>query len=439
MSDPHTPSPALSFIIPAFNAHETLRDTLDSVLAQTRSDWEAIVVDDGSTDDTPTIARSFNHPQVRLVTQRNQGLAAARNTGLRHARGRFASFLDADDLVLPTFAERSLAAIADADAVACWYEFVGPRRESLAWRHRTAAPDLSWPRLIRANPLAVTVVLRRDALPRLLGRVDPFDGSLPVLEDWDLWLRLARAGLHWAPVVDEPLVQIRLRPGSLSQGVERMHQTGLSVISRHARGARERDDAIRHWNLLHLARFLACGDLLHAEALARALNILDDADVSLLASMCLSAKQRAHLCGPADAERLRPAWIRALLRDAPLDLAPRLRDAFTSLPSDWVRAGAQFAVGVPPGDLPVIFGVGRNGQDALAGACDVCDRVFWIDDRPDAAVPLALAPRCTRLTREQLTPRHLVLVTPSHATNLSRDLRAHGIRVHELRAQPAAA
>src|SRR5262245_20604446 len=91
--------PLVSVIIPCYNHAHYLGEAIESVLAQTVQDFEIIVVDDGSTDSTADVAARY--PRVRYVRQNNQGLSAARNTGIKHGLGRFLVFLDADDLLLP--------------------------------------------------------------------------------------------------------------------------------------------------------------------------------------------------------------------------------------------------------------------------------------------------------------------------------------------------
>src|SRR5947207_1112090 len=103
-------SAGVSVVIPAFNYARFLPAAIDSVLRQTFSDFEILVVDDGSTDDTPQVVASFTGPRIRYIRQENAGLSAARNTGIRNARAPFVAFLDADDEWLPDF----LATMLDA-------------------------------------------------------------------------------------------------------------------------------------------------------------------------------------------------------------------------------------------------------------------------------------------------------------------------------------
>ena len=93
----------VSVIMPAHNRETFIRDSIDSVLAQTFTDFELIVVDDGSTDTTAAIVDSYTDPRIRLIRQPNQGVSVARNTGLEAAQGEFITFLDSDDLYYPEF------------------------------------------------------------------------------------------------------------------------------------------------------------------------------------------------------------------------------------------------------------------------------------------------------------------------------------------------
>lgn len=111
-------SPCISVIVPLYESAATIRRCLQSVLDQTYEDIEVIVVNDGSTDEGPQIVRTIaaQDPRIRMIDQSNQGLGAARNTGIRHARGTFISCVDSDDVMLPLMLERMLAAIESADA-----------------------------------------------------------------------------------------------------------------------------------------------------------------------------------------------------------------------------------------------------------------------------------------------------------------------------------
>src|SRR5688500_7201655 len=97
--------PRVSVIVPAFNQARYLPETVDSVLRQSFKDFEVIIIDDGSTDDTPDVARSILDTRVQYARQANRGPSAARNAGLRHAVGEYIAFLDSDDILLPCHLE----------------------------------------------------------------------------------------------------------------------------------------------------------------------------------------------------------------------------------------------------------------------------------------------------------------------------------------------
>lgn len=223
--------PTVSFIIPAFNNRDTIERTLMSVRLQRQSDWEAIVVDDGSSDDTPRlVARHVREdPRIRLIRQDNQGAGVARNTGLAEARGDWVVFLDSDDTVPPDYLVVMLDAAlrTGADLVHC-----GWRRKLdgvLWWNPHPARPiDDPVRATARGCPFAIHAAMtRRESIVRLGG----FDPALRICEDFDLWQRLARTGARFAPV-EGLWVDVHVRSGSLSGDSARHLADGFAVIRR---------------------------------------------------------------------------------------------------------------------------------------------------------------------------------------------------------------
>ncbi len=102
----------VSIMMPAFNAEQYIAQAIDSVLAQTYQNWELIIVNDGSSDRTPTILAEYTDPRIRVIHQSNGGEAIARNTALRHMRGEFVAYLDADDAFLEHHLELGIAYLA---------------------------------------------------------------------------------------------------------------------------------------------------------------------------------------------------------------------------------------------------------------------------------------------------------------------------------------
>jgi glycosyltransferase involved in cell wall biosynthesis len=216
--------PTFTVLIPAFNSASTVGAAVSSVLAQTRNDFELIVVDDGSSDETPEVLRRFeSDPRMVLVVQENLGPAAASNAGLRRARGRYVAVLDDDDLLMPDYLER-IGRVLDADPGAgivypdAWILDDRTKR----FRKRTAFESL--PRaparisgeefickLIERNFLPHCSVVRRDAVIA----AGAYDTALTGVMDWDLWIRVAARG-YGAVRLPVPLMIWRDRPGSVS-------------------------------------------------------------------------------------------------------------------------------------------------------------------------------------------------------------------------------
>jgi glycosyltransferase involved in cell wall biosynthesis len=201
--------PLISCIVPVFNGERYLRESLDSILAQTYAPLEVIVVDDGSTDATPMVARSYGD-RIRYLYQRNAGHAAARNRGLGTARGALVAFLDADDLWHPEKLERQMArfrAVAALDAcVTAVQNFWSPE---VAADHWFAASPVT-----EAVPgyRSVTLLARRT-LFETVGRFDP---ELRHGNDTDWFLRAVEQGAA-IELVQEVLVFRRLHAANRSR------------------------------------------------------------------------------------------------------------------------------------------------------------------------------------------------------------------------------
>jgi GT2 family glycosyltransferase len=193
----------VSVIIPTYNRAWCLSEAIDSVLAQTFQDMELIVVDDGSTDDTDTILAGYGG-QARLLRQTNQGVSAARNHGMRYARGDLLAFLDSDDLWHPDKLLRQ-AAFFDThpEAMICQNEEIWMRRGvrvNPKRRHRKPSGWIFEASLALCLVSPSAVMMRRGLLEDMGG----FDESLPACEDYDLWLRVSlRYPIH---LLEEPLV-----------------------------------------------------------------------------------------------------------------------------------------------------------------------------------------------------------------------------------------
>ncbi len=206
----------ISVIIPAHNAVETITDTLDSLLAQTFPEWEAIIVDDGSSDDTAALVARFaeRDARIRLVQQSQRGVSAARNTGMSLARYDWLLFLDADDWLAPVHLARLtdlLLSTPDLDAACCNYARVAPDGTRFDNGFRAQSGDL-FAAFARACIIAIHACIIRRSLVEAVGGFDP---ALRTCEDWDLWQRIARTGARFG-VMHEVYAFYRMRPASAS-------------------------------------------------------------------------------------------------------------------------------------------------------------------------------------------------------------------------------
>jgi hypothetical protein len=222
----------VSIIIPAYNAAQTISETLESVLAQTCPNWEAIVVDDGSADATAEIAKSFaeRDSRIRVISQPNGGESAARNAGLGQARYDWLLFLDADDWISASHLERltdELISNPELDAVHCGSVRIALDGTHVADDYLPPSGDM-FPTLARRAAFPVNACIVRRSLVEEVGK---FDTSLKKSPDWDLWQRIARAGARFG-AVREVLAYYRMQPNSASLEAEQLFYDGLRVLKR---------------------------------------------------------------------------------------------------------------------------------------------------------------------------------------------------------------
>jgi glycosyltransferase involved in cell wall biosynthesis len=184
--------PRVSVITRTYNRARYLRGAIDSVLAQGFPSLEAIVVDDGSTDETPAVAASFGD-RIRYLRQENRGRAGAWNTGVAAARGEFVAWLDSDDLWLPGRLARQVPMLEARPAAGLLYSAVGYIDEDgkpadIRPSNRPTPSGRILPELLRHNLMQTNAVLARRALVVEAGPLDP---TLTIGEDWLVWLRVA--------------------------------------------------------------------------------------------------------------------------------------------------------------------------------------------------------------------------------------------------------
>lgn len=225
--------PEVSVIIPCYNHAHYLSYAVRSVLGQTYIDWEAIIVDDGSIDDTRNVAAQFTDPRIQYIYQTNQGLSAARNTGIRVAQGEYLAFLDADDEWEPRFLEACVEALAEQKPITAVVTLARLIDENSAELPRLGGqvirPEAFHARLVEGGFFPPNAALVRAEVVRREGL---FDETLTSVEDWDLWLRITGNGGVML-TIPEPLARYRVSTGSMSTNTARMHANRMAVLAKH--------------------------------------------------------------------------------------------------------------------------------------------------------------------------------------------------------------
>ena len=222
--------PTVSVLIPSYNHAHFVTAAVNSALAQTHPDVDIIVIDDGSKDNTAEVVATFGD-KVNYVYQENQGLSAARNTGIRHARGEYIALLDADDLWDPEFIEESLKVIEQNPKVGLTYSW---------WSHIDENGDpMPEPGFFNQRGHLLETFAVRNYFPpvavlvrkNLVEEAGGFDEKLFALEDWDLWFRIAANGWEF-DCVPQVLALYRRHSNNMTLDVPRMERNQLAVLDK---------------------------------------------------------------------------------------------------------------------------------------------------------------------------------------------------------------
>ncbi len=253
--------PLVSVIIPTYNRWSYLQMTIDSVLAQTYPHIEIIVVNDGSTDQTAEMLLEYSN-RVRVISQTNQGGTAARNTGLSKARGTYITFLDHDDLMLPNKLERQIALLEQYPEIAvahCRWQYIGVQGNILDRIGPLPEGNLFQTLVLGCFLWSGAPVIRRDCF----NHVGNFDTSI-WSSDWDMWLRLAKAGYKFG-CVQEILGSYRIMPDSTMSDVTRTEAMDIRLLDKTFASSQEipqsilavKDEAYANWRFWLSRRYYA--------------------------------------------------------------------------------------------------------------------------------------------------------------------------------------
>ncbi len=291
--------PRVSVVIPAYNAASTIGQTLDSVFSQTFRDFEVVVVDDGSTDQTRDVVAGYGD-RIRVLTKVNEAKpAATRNIGVRAARGELVAFLDADDWWREDKLERQVAVFDGRPDVGLVYTADATVDSAGKVLSVNPCPAEARGRIyelltVRNAMVGSSVMARREAIARAGG----FDESLTSIENWDLWIRISR---DWAiEYIDEPLTLYRVHEGNRSSNVELRRQNVFRVLAKYhdprdlsPSARRRRADAYFHvyFNVLGKAYFSQHEMGAARRVLLRALWLRPDPHVLRLFCLSLLGKR----------------------------------------------------------------------------------------------------------------------------------------------------
>ena len=228
--------PKVSVIVPCYNQAHFLGECLESVRQQLFKEWECIIVDDGSSDNTVEVATKFcqSDTRFRYVHQSNKGLSGARNTGIEHSRGAYLNFLDSDDALLPEMLLVLKERLdGDGNAMMAYCGYSGTK-EALSQVVKKACTNFNsleidfFVLLSRGNALHVaSALIKREAIDR----IGNFDKALKSCEDWDLWLRLGRITNNVISI-SLYLTFYRMTATSMTRNVNTFYESGITVINR---------------------------------------------------------------------------------------------------------------------------------------------------------------------------------------------------------------
>jgi len=263
------PDILVSVIIPVYNGEAFIIDALESVKNQTFTQWECIIVNDGSTDNTATVVEKYIATDNRylFVSQPNKGLSAARNAGLKHAKGNFIQFLDADDVLLPSKIEKHINALSAHDytggVVSYTDYFAGSNEDIFTYIDNDNGVKFytadylnefisGWETTLSIPPHCFLFSASFFTEKKI-----HFDPEIPNHEDFDCWLNILKLKPH-VIFIDEKLCIYRITAGSMSKKMRQMGDGFLQAIEKHVQLEREpailkllaakRRDVLRRYN-----------------------------------------------------------------------------------------------------------------------------------------------------------------------------------------------
>jgi glycosyltransferase involved in cell wall biosynthesis len=251
-------SPLVSVVIPTYNGGRFINATIESALRQTLDDFEVVVVDDGSTDDTLARVRSFRDHRMRLIEQRHRGAPAALNAAIDASRGRYVGFLDHDDLWCPKKLERHVEFFERNPEVAVtfsWSTLIDEQDRRIDLHPARWCGPISFRQLLEDYVVgnSSSVVIRRSAILA----VGAFDVEFPRCHDSDLLLRIALAQPGGICAVPEELTLYRRHSNQMSHDWRQMHREWNALLEKFRESAPEDTAAVERRARSNINRYFA--------------------------------------------------------------------------------------------------------------------------------------------------------------------------------------
>ncbi|HEY9673425.1 MAG TPA: glycosyltransferase [Waterburya sp.] len=247
--------PLISVIIPVYNGEKSIKETLDSILHQTISDLEILIINDGSQDSTIEIVTSVQDPRIQIFSYPNAGLAASRNRGIKLASTDYISFIDADDLWTPDKLEAQYKALQENPQAAVaysWTDYIDDSSQFLRRGSHITVQGDAQAKLLVMDFLenGSNALIRKQALIDVGG----FDELLPAAEDWDIFLKLAAKYSFVA--VPSSQILYRISANSMSANVVRQEAACLKVLDRAFTQAPESLQCLKRHSFGNLYKYL---------------------------------------------------------------------------------------------------------------------------------------------------------------------------------------
>jgi glycosyltransferase involved in cell wall biosynthesis len=226
-------SPLVSIVIPTYNHAPMLQRALATVIEQTYQNWNAIVVNNYSTDNTLEVVAKFNDPRIQCVNFRNNGvIGASRNEGIKLATGEYIAFLDSDDTWFPTKVEKSVFSLENGSDLVCHAEYwIDESGKSRLVTYGPSEAATHHNLIYKGNRISTSATMVRATL---LKEVNGFDTSPELIstEDYDLWIRLAAKSNKFA-FIDEPLGEYHRHDNNVSANIEKHLAAELALLTKH--------------------------------------------------------------------------------------------------------------------------------------------------------------------------------------------------------------